>query len=110
MIKHLISFSFAASLLLLGGCSLYRMEIQQGNYITDQELALVKPGMSAEQVQSVLGTPLLVDDFHKDRWDYVFFRRLPSGQTERNGVTVYFQNGAVRDIQREATPSKSPNK
>lgn len=102
MIKHLISFSFAISLLFLGGCSLYRMEVQQGNYITDQELALVKPGMSADQVQSVLGTPLLVDDFHKDRWDYVFFRRLPSGKTERNGVTVFFQNGVVRELRRDA--------
>lgn len=68
----------------------------------------LKSYMSAEQVQSVLGTPLLVDDFHKDRWDYVFFRRLPSGQTERNGVTVYFQNGAVTFSVKP--PSKSPNK
>lgn len=84
---------------------MYRMEVQQGNYITDQELALVKLGMNAAQVQSVLGTPLLVDDFHKDRWDYVFLRRLSSGKTERNGVTVFFQNGIVRDVRRDAVPN-----
>ena len=84
---------------------MYRMEVQQGNYITDQELALIKPRMNAAQVQSVLGTPLLVDDFHKDRWDYVFLRRLPSGKTEHNGVTVFFQNGIVRDVRRDAVPN-----
>jgi outer membrane protein assembly factor BamE len=105
MIKHLVSFTFAASLLFLGGCSLYKMEIQQGNYITSEELAVVKPGMTAAQVQDALGTPLLVDDFHKDRWDYVFYLRAPSGETKRSGVTVFFQNGIVSTIRQDAAPA-----
>ena len=56
MIKPIISLTLSA-VLLLGGCSSYKMEIQQGNYITREELALVKPGMSASQVQATLGTP-----------------------------------------------------
>jgi outer membrane protein assembly factor BamE len=80
------------------------MEIQQGNYITREELAMVKPGMSADQVQATLGTPLLVDDFHKDRWDYVFYLKSPDGAVQRSSVTVFFQNGIVRDIRNDVAP------
>ncbi|OQX13156.1 MAG: cell envelope protein SmpA [Thiothrix lacustris] len=103
MIKPIISLTLT-TVLLLGGCSSYKMEIQQGNYITREELALVQPGMSAEQVQTTLGTPLLVDDFHKDRWDYVFYLKSPEGTVQRSSVTVFFQNGVVRDIRNEVVP------
>ncbi|HRJ51715.1 MAG TPA: outer membrane protein assembly factor BamE [Candidatus Thiothrix moscowensis] len=100
MIKYIISFSLATAL-LVGGCSSYKMEIQQGNYITSEELAQVQTGMSAAQVQAVLGTPLLVDDFHKNRWDYVFYLKSPGEAVKRSSVTVFFQNGVVRDIRRD---------
>lgn len=100
MIKHLISLSLA-SLLLSGGCSIYKMEVQQGNYITQEELAAVQKGMSAEKVQAILGTPLLVDDFHKDRWDYIFLLKAPGEAVKRNSVTVFFQNGVVSAIRQE---------
>lgn len=104
MIKHLISFALAT--VLVSGCSLYKMEIQQGNNISAEELAMVRPGMSAAQVQSILGSPLLVDDFHKNRWDYVFYLKQPNGTVERRGVTVFFQNNIVREI-RQDTPAES---
>ena len=100
MIKHLIVVTLTATL-ALSACSSYKMEIQQGNYITDAELTAVKPGMSAQQVQDILGTPLLVDDFHKDRWDYVFYQRTPAGQAKRSGVTIFFQNGVVRQVKHD---------
>lgn len=100
MIKHIVSLSLASAL-LLGGCSSYKMEIQQGNYITSEELATVQRGMSAGQVQAILGTPLLVDDFRKDRWDYVFYLKPPGEAVKRSSVTVFFQNGVVRDIRRD---------
>ena len=104
MTKHLFALTFAATL-LLAGCSMYKMEIQQGNYITNEELAMVNTGMSQAQVQDILGTPLLVDDFHKDRWDYVFYLRAPSGEPKRSGVTVFFRNGIVSQIRRDAAPA-----
>lgn len=100
MIKHLIVVTLTATL-ALSACSSYKMEIQQGNYITAEELASVKRGMTAQQVQDILGTPLLVDDFHKDRWDYVFYQRSPAGQAKRSGITVFFQNGVVREIRQD---------
>src|SRR3954471_23306104 len=70
-----------ALLLLLAGCSRvpilpgltpYRMDIQQGNYVTQDMVGKLKPGMSRAQVRFALGTPLVVDPFHSDRWDYVY--------------------------------------
>lgn len=97
MIKPIISLTLA-SFVMLGGCSSYKMEIQQGNYITQQELASVQRGMSAEQVRAILGTPLLQDDFRKDRWDYVFYLKARNGSIQRSNVTVFFHNGAVSEV------------
>ena len=55
----------------------YRIDIRQGNYITQEMVAQLKPGMTRDQVRFILGTPLVVDPFHKNRWDYV--HRLERG-------------------------------
>ena len=103
-------FPLAALALLLGACKSvevpkvpgvtpYRMVIQQGNFISDDMVAQLKPGMTKEQVRFVLGTPLVTDIFHADRWDYVFFRELPNGKREQRNLSVLFQdNKLVRVI------------
>ena len=77
------AFSALMVIALAAGCSYmpripgvkpYRIEIQQGNFISQDMVAQLKPGMSKEQVRLALGTPLLNDIFHADRWDYVFWR------------------------------------
>src|SRR5215475_3026894 len=50
----------------------YRMDVQQGNVVTQEMVEKLKPGMTPSQVRFILGTPLVVDAFHKDRWDYVY--------------------------------------
>ena len=92
----------SASLLFLGACSVlpqvtpYRIEIQQGNWITQDMVSRLKPGMSKDQVRFALGTPLLVDPFHVDRWDYVF-ARSPENSTafEQRRITVHFADGKL---------------
>ena len=67
--------SCLAALAACGGRTLitpYRMEIQQGNYVTQEMASQLKVGMTKEQVRFILGTPLIVDPFHNNRWDYVF--------------------------------------
>jgi outer membrane protein assembly factor BamE len=64
-------------LLLLAGCSsvpslLYKIDIQQGNVITHEMLEKIKPGMTRAQVRFVLGSPVISDAFHGNRWDYVY--------------------------------------
>ena len=73
----------------------YRIEIQQGNFISQDMVAQLKPGMSKEQVRLALGTPLLNDVFHADRWDYVFWRERRGNKREQRKLTVFFEDGKL---------------
>lgn len=104
MNKRLITLTIVA--LLLSGCSLYRMNIQQGNLITQEELSQLRPGMSQAQVQDILGTPLLTDDFRQNRWDYVFYLKEGNKEAKRSGITVFFNPaGQVTDIKKDQAAS-----
>ena len=65
------------------GLTPYRIDIQQGNFVSQEMVAQLKPGMSKDQVRFVLGTPLLADIFHGDRWDYVYWRQAPGGRRRK---------------------------
>ena len=80
------------------GVTPYRIEIQQGNYISQDMAAQLKPGMSKDQVRLVLGTPLLTDIFHADRWDYVYWRERPGAKREQRKLTVFFEDGRVTRV------------
>lgn len=79
----------------VAGVKPYRMEIQQGNFISQEMIGQLKQGMSKEQVRYVLGTPLLTDIFHADRWDYVFYRDMPDGKRDQRKVTIFFEAGVL---------------
>ena len=68
----------------------YRIDIQQGNFLSPEMVAQLKMGMTREQVRFVLGTPLVTDIFHGDRWDYVFYRELSDGKKEQRRLSVFF--------------------
>src|SRR3990167_2622781 len=93
---------FAAILaLLLSGClSVYKLEVQQGNVVTQEMIDKLKPGMTPSQVRFVMGTPLVTDPFHPDRWDYYYYLRRANeavGETQR--VTVVFKNDKLVAVQ-----------
>jgi outer membrane protein assembly factor BamE len=77
----------------------YRMEIQQGNFVSQEMVAQLKLGMTKDQVRFVLGTPLITDSFHADRWDYVF-RRQKSGskELEQHRLAVFFEDGKLARV------------
>ena len=77
------------------GITPYKPEIQQGNYVSQEMIAQVKPGMTREQVRFVLGTPLLNDIFHADRWDYVYWREATDGKREQRKITLFFDQGKL---------------
>ena len=92
---------FRSRLLILGTvCSLlaacnsfnpYKIDVQQGNVLTQEMVAQLKPGQTREQVRFILGTPLLTDIFHQQRWDYVYsYRKGRSGEVETRQFSVYF--------------------
>lgn len=82
----------------LAGCSslefpwVYRISVQQGNIIDQEEIDQLELGMTKRQVQFVLGSPLLVDTFNQDRWDYYYSRRDGDGNTKDKRFTLFFED------------------
>jgi len=76
--------------LLLAACAPYKMDIRQGNLVTPEARERLKPGMTRTQVRALLGTPLVSDPFHPDRWDYEY--TLEHGKTlvTSQRLTLYF--------------------
>jgi outer membrane protein assembly factor BamE len=77
----------------------YRIEIVQGNAVTKEQLAQVKTGMTRSQVRDVLGSPLVTDPFHANRWDYVFTIRRPGTEPQHRSVVVNFEGEGVKSIE-----------
>jgi outer membrane protein assembly factor BamE len=73
----------------------YRPDIQQGNFVSQEMLAQLKVGQTREQVKFILGTPLLTDAFHANRWDYPFYLARGNGELTKARVTVYFKDDKV---------------
>lgn len=69
----------------------YRVSVVQGNVVTREQVAVLRPGMSRIQVRDILGTPLLASVFHADRWDYVFTFRRQGAEPLSRRVTVFFK-------------------
>jgi outer membrane protein assembly factor BamE len=82
----------------LGIVTPYRIDIVQGNVVTKEQAALVKPGMTRSQVRDVLGSPMLTDVFHADRWDYIFTIRRQGTESQRRSVVVTFTDDVVKTI------------
>jgi outer membrane protein assembly factor BamE len=74
----------------------YHLTIEQGNFVSNETAAQLQKGMSRDQVKALLGTPLLADVFHQDRWDYMFsFRRGPVEIVQQRDLTVYFNGDSL---------------
>lgn len=84
----------------------YRPDIQQGNFISEEMLAQLKVGQTRDQVRFLLGTPLLTDIFHADRWDYPFRLAKGSGETTTSRVVVFFKDGKVERFEGGNLPTE----
>jgi len=91
---------------LLGIITPYRIDIVQGNVVTKEQLALVRPGMTRVQVRDVLGSPLLTDVFHADRWDYVFTIKRPGTQPQQRSIVAHFEGDRLTRIDAPDLPSE----
>ncbi|WP_266277535.1 outer membrane protein assembly factor BamE [Methylophaga sp. OBS3] len=96
--KSLVIYSLSLMILVLSGCSkdkipgVYRIDIQQGNEVTQEMLAKLEPGMTKSQVNFVMGTPLIIDTFHPNRWDYLYSYQPGNGDRQQRRITLYFDN------------------
>lgn len=84
----------------------YRMEVVQGNVVTQEMAAQLRPGLTRDQVRGLLGSPLLADIFHADRWDYVFTIRRQGTAPQRRHVTVLFDGDKVSSFEAPQLPSE----
>ena len=86
--------------LSIAGCTTYKLEIQQGNVVSEQDIAKLRIGMSKDQVKSLLGTPLLQDDFQQGRWDYTFTLKKGGKEIERKDLILFFKNNSLTQIKK----------
>lgn len=106
---------------LLGGCTLisrtmsegitsvitpYKVEVVQGNVVTREMLARIHPGSSRTDVRDALGSPLLADPFHTDRWDYVFTIKRQGTEPQKRSVVIWFDGETVKSIDAPELPSE----
>lgn len=96
--KSLSIYSLSLMILVLSACSkdkipgVYRIDIQQGNEVTQEMIAKLEPGMSKSQVNYVMGTPLLIDTFHPNRWDYIYSFQPGNGERQQRRITLFFDD------------------
>jgi outer membrane protein assembly factor BamE len=101
MFKVFTLIFFSAVLFSMDGCtsfSPYKMEIRQGNYVTPEMRKKIKIGMSRQQVTSVLGSPLVSDVFHANRWDYIYRFDEKGKLVESQRLTLFFEGDFVKRI------------
>lgn len=90
----------------LGVVTPYRLEIVQGNVVTQEQIERVKPGMTRAQVRDVMGSPLLADPFHGDRWDYVFTIRRQGAEPQRRVIVLLFDGERLKSVDAPPLPSE----
>jgi outer membrane protein assembly factor BamE len=83
---------------------LYQPTVQQGNVVTQEMVDKLKPGMNRRQVAYILGTPLLVDAFHQDRWDYVYTKEVGGGTDNKTHIALFFEDDILTRIEGDFRP------
>lgn len=85
----------------------YKIDIVQGNFVSSEQAAALKEGMTRNQVREILGTPLLTSIFHADRWDYVFTFKRQGVEPQARRVTVFFKADALVRTEADALPTEA---
>src|SRR5262252_9543271 len=94
-----------AGSLLASGC-VYKMSIQQGNYLVTDSVSQLKEGMTRSQVRFLLGTPMVPDAFNDSRWDYYyFFSSRKYREPLKRRLTVYFEDERVSRFENQGVPT-----
>jgi outer membrane protein assembly factor BamE len=93
---------FACGLVVALAACVYRVDVQQGNLLDDEDIEAVQPGMTRSQVRFLLGTPVVEDTFQADRWDYVYYlRKGRSRREEKRWLIVTFAGDKVAEVRKD---------
>lgn len=90
----------------VGFPGVYRIDIEQGNIVTEEMAQQLKPGMSRRQVRFILGTPLVEDTFNENRWDYIYVKRNGLDVLSQSQLTVVFEGDTLTEIRGDYRPSE----
>lgn len=105
------------ALLAVGGCNytkiptpadlpiVYKIDVQQGNVVTQEMLAKLQPGMDKSKVRFIMGTPLVVDVFHQNRWDYLYTLQERGGEIKQRRISLYFKDDKLERIEGNVKPA-----
>ena len=108
------TFTYILIFLMLSGCSLsrfpgvYRINIEQGNILTQEMIDQLEPGMTQRQVKFILGTPLVRDSLNQNRWDYRYLLRIGNETLKQSLVTIYFDGDHLSNVEGDLLPSWLP--
>lgn len=117
--KRLLIAATLLTPLTLTGCSgsryldpnnlpfIYKIDVQQGNVVTQDMLAQLEPGMERSKVRFIMGTPAINDVFHQDRWDYIYTYQPGGGERTERRVSVYFENDRLTRVSGDVKSAKS---
>ncbi len=114
MRKSILSLSLLS--LSLTSCStvlnhlpyVYKIDVNQGNMIDQAMIDQLRPNMTKRQVLYVMGSPMLVDFFHQNRWDYVYSSKKGGEEREQKTVSIFFENEQIKGIQGDFKPGAVP--
>ena len=96
------------TMLSLSGCiSPYHIEVVQGNFVSREQLQVLRPGMTRNQVREILGTPLITSPFHADRWDYAFTIRRQGTEPQQRKLSVFFKVDQFDRVEADELPSEA---
>jgi outer membrane protein assembly factor BamE len=113
VINRITSFALLGGLALAGcqrmpalpGLTPFKVDIQQGNYVTQDMVDKLKAGMTKSQVRFALGTPLVADPFHNDRWDYIYIMQKAGRLAEQRRIVAVFKEDKLVRIDGDVKPA-----
>ncbi|KAA0691316.1 outer membrane protein assembly factor BamE [Halopseudomonas laoshanensis] len=98
------------SVLGLAGCSfpgVYKIDVQQGNVVTQEMVDQLRPGMTTRQVRFIMGTPLVEDTFHPNRWDYIYSMQAGHQERTQERISLNFENDLLVGLSGDFVPGAS---
>ncbi|WP_101759810.1 outer membrane protein assembly factor BamE [Oceanicoccus sp. KOV_DT_Chl] len=104
-------FILILTLAALSACStlqfpgVYKIAIEQGNVVNQEMIDQLKPGMSKDQVEYIMGSPLVKDTFNVDRWDYVYYIKRGNDTREQYRMAIFFKDGNLNYFTGDFLPS-----
>ncbi len=113
MQKHVLGLCLAISLLSVAGCQyfqfpgVYKIDVQQGNIVTQEMVDQLKPGMTRRQVRFIMGTPLIEDTFSPNRWDYLYSMVPAKGEPTRERISIYFDGDTLSHFSGDYIPASA---